>query len=82
MVAYRYFIGMDVSKDTLDLSILKDNQELVHLKIANDIKAVRKAITQLAKQYKDLDIKYTLFCLEPTRVYNYPVLTVLACLKV
>jgi len=66
MVAYSYFIGIDVSKDTLDLSVVKNNRELLHLKIANAIKAIKKATTHLAKQYKDFHVTAALFCLEPT----------------
>jgi transposase len=81
MVAYSYFIGIHVCKDTLDLSVVKDKRELLHLKIANDIKAIKKATTHLAKQYKDFNVTAALFCLEPTGIYNYSVLTLLASLN-
>ena len=73
-----YFIGIDISKSTLDLSVIANNRELLHLRINNDQVDINKAINQLKQQYKDLAWENTLFCLEPTGVYNVPVMSYLA----
>jgi hypothetical protein len=39
-----YFIGVDISKDELDFSLIYQNQELLHLEVSNDTSGVRKAL--------------------------------------
>jgi hypothetical protein len=39
------FIGIDVSKDTLDFSIVVDGKNLQHYKIRNNSKEIKSTIT-------------------------------------
>ena len=36
-----YFIGIDVAKDTLEIAINKEAQPQDHLKVSNDLKAMK-----------------------------------------
>ena len=45
---YKYFVGIDVSKRTLDYSILNDGKEILHLQLTNSI----EGLEQFLKKYK------------------------------
>ena len=62
---FENFIGIDVSKNTLDLSLLTSEAELVEIQIENDRKSIEKAIGRLFKQH-GLDPKKVLLCAEFT----------------
>ena len=64
------FIGIDISKKTLDL-VVKDDQCTEHFQIGNNPKAVRKFLDTYAEE--DLFIG-----MENTGRYNYPIYEVLA----
>jgi transposase len=65
---FQYFIGIDVSKKTLDISVLKQKEFLFH----NQIDNIPKSITSFMKQLKSrgIDPKHCLFCAEHTGIYN------------
>jgi transposase len=72
---YRFFIGVDVSKQTLDIA-LKDelNPALIpHLQVSNDDEGIKRMFDWLNKQTGKQDPS-VLFCMEPTGVYCYPLL--------
>ena len=64
-----YFIGIDVSKQTLDIAIHKQEQHLGHITLSNDLKGM-KAFEKKAKEWK-VDLQNALFCMEYTGIYNY-----------
>ena len=72
----KYFIGIDVSKDTLDIAINKEAEPQHHLTVSNDLKGM-KAFVKKAKEWK-IDLKNALFCLEYTGLYNYTLLDFLS----
>lgn len=74
MKMYRYFIGIDVSKNELDFALVESNKVLLHLEVSNDKKGIEQFVKQVKSQYKDFSIDNTLFCLEHTGIYNNPVL--------
>lgn len=74
MKTYRYFVGIDVSKDELDFALIESNKALLHLEVSNDNKGINQFIKQAKSQHKDFSIDNTLFCLEHTGIYNNPVL--------
>ena len=37
----KHFIGIDVSKDTLDIAIYKQAEQLLHLKVSDDLKGMK-----------------------------------------
>jgi transposase len=73
---FKFFVGIDVSKDTLDFSVVAEGKELDVFKIENSPKALKAAVKQIFS-LKDCGIKSTLFCLEQTGLYNNHVTTVL-----
>lgn len=70
------FIGIDVSKATLDFAVLKANQILFHLQVSNDKKGITEFLKQLRQQTK-ASIRQCLFCMEFTGIYNNPLLNAL-----
>jgi transposase len=68
MMQYTHFIGIDVSKDTLDICILFEKAPLWEAKITND----KKAFGKVKKQLKLLKVNLaeTLWCMEHTGIYS------------
>jgi transposase len=72
MTRYNYYIGIDVSKLTLDISILCEDEnatKTVHYKIANNEKSIAQFVKKTLGKY---DLKQILFCFEDTGVYSFP----------
>jgi len=70
---YVYFIGVDVSKNTLDLALRKGKELISHEKIGNDLASIKKYLKCLKAQL-GLTLDNTLFCMEHTGIYNNPLL--------
>ena len=73
---FNYFIGVDVSKATLDFAVVNLNQVLFHQQVSND----KKGIAQFLKELRivtNTPIEVCLFCLEHTGIYNNPLLKAL-----
>ena len=70
----KHFIGIDVSKETLDITWLgQDGKQIGYKKIKN----ARKEIVALSKELKKscgIEFETTVFCMEYTGVYNLPLL--------
>ena len=77
MKNYRYFIGIDVSKNELDFALIESNKVLFHLEIGNDKKGIEQAIRQIKTQLKEFTMENSLFCMEHTGIYNNPLLNYL-----
>lgn len=73
---FEFFIGIDVSKATLDFAVLKANQLLFHQQVSNDKKGIAEFLKQLRQQTK-AGIGQCLFCMEFTGIYNNPLLKAL-----
>lgn len=73
---FNYFIGIDVSKATLDFAVAKANQILFHQQVSNDKKGITEFLKALRQQTK-ASISQCLFCLEHTGIYNNPLLKAL-----
>lgn len=73
---FKFFVGIDVSKDTLDFSVVTGGQEVSNFRIENSPRAIKAALKQI-KGLKGFSFDYTLFCLEQTGLYNNHVTTVL-----
>jgi transposase len=63
-----YFIGIDVSKNTLDISIVTNGKVKGHFEVANSVKKINTMIPSLMKE-KNATIENTVFCLEHTGMY-------------
>ncbi len=70
---YVYFVGIDVSKDSLDLSIVKGGKVLCHTQCKNAHTNIRLSVNQLLEQNR-ASFSNTLFCIENTGIYHLPVL--------
>lgn len=69
MKQFNFFVGIDVSKDTLDFSLVADGREVFLFQIENSIKAVKAAVAKL-KAVQDFDLAQAIFCMEYTGLYN------------
>lgn len=65
-----HYLGVDVSKKTLDIYALKGQEKLFYLRVSND----KKGFKVIAKECKKHGIipQKTLLCLENTGIYGYP----------
>jgi transposase len=70
---FKYFIGIDVSKQTLDFTVLKDVDKIFHLQTENSYAGIKTFIKKL-KAIDSLKLEECLFCLEHTGIYNNPLL--------
>jgi transposase len=75
MKQYSYFFGVDVSKKTVDIT-LAHNQEFIHQQFTND----DVGMEQLMEWLKELKpaLENTLFCMEATGLYCFPLTRFLA----
>lgn len=76
MEQIKFFVGTDVSKEWLDMSIVKDGKVVHHVQIDNKAVAIRRWLQQ---SQKDFGWRYqdTLFTMEFTGLYNHHLLEVL-----
>lgn len=68
-MGFHYFIGIDISKKTLDISVLKDNQKLLYKRIDNQSWAIDELLDDL-KELDGFTMQTTLFCMEHTGIYS------------
>ena len=66
-----HFIGIDVSKDTLDFSVVIDGKNMQHYKIKNNSREIKSTIKKIFKAFS-ATIDDTIFCMEHTGLYNLP----------
>ncbi|WP_026706160.1 IS110 family RNA-guided transposase [Flavobacterium soli] len=71
MKNYSHYVGIDISKNTLDVVLLNPDEKIVqkHFKIENSKEAISKFIVTLKKEHVQID--NILFCCENTGVYTY-----------
>ena len=66
MQTYQNFLGIDVSKDHLDIAIFKEGKVVDNKHIANNLKAIQTYLFSFQDLY---DVKESLFCMEHTGMY-------------
>lgn len=76
MEQIKFFIGTDVSKEWLDMSIVSEGKVLHHAQIDNKPVAVRRWLRQTHKEF-GYSYTNTLFSMEFTGLYNHHLLEVL-----
>ena len=76
-----YFLGIDVSKLTLDLALVKGGVLLKEEQISNDQGCLKKSLMEL-KQSLNLSWEELVVCMEHTGIYNYKALEVLHKCKI
>jgi transposase len=77
MEIYSFFVGIDVSKETLDFALIIKNAVQFHLRVTNDKKGIDEFIKQAKKLDKQFSFDNSLFCMEHTGIYNNPLLNYL-----
>jgi transposase len=65
---YRYFVGVDISKETLDFTVLEQDQFLLHRKICNSNSEIKSFLKELMSEYRIGGTK-SIFCFESTGCY-------------
>ncbi len=72
---YKFYVGVDVSKATLDVALIDEHHREVvnHIQVSNDDEGVEQMLNWL-NTHQGFDVKQTLFCMEATGLYCYPLL--------
>lgn len=78
---YDFFIGIDVSKNTLDFAVRAGKQLLLQATISNEPASIREFWNQL-KSIKGFCSSKAIFCMEHTGIYNQNILNFLYSKKV
>lgn len=78
---YRHYIGVDVSKHTLDFTVLVEGSFLLHETVDNTKPAIDQWLKKLKTNHK-AGGKKTLFCVENTGTYQAILLRVLLSRKI
>lgn len=65
---FSFFIGIDVSKKTLDLAVRNHEQVLFHLKVDNTAAGLGDFTAECVA--RGIDLSQSLFCCEHTGLYN------------
>lgn len=73
---YHFFIGIDVSKSTLDFTVLANNEKQFQLQTSNDLAGLRQFWKHL-KQQGAFALEQSVFCMEHTGIYNQHLLNFL-----
>lgn len=67
---YTHFVGVDVSKATLDFALISGKELVFSVQTSNDLSGIREFMKQMGARYPKLKLEETLFCMEHTGVYN------------
>ena len=78
MSDYQVFVGIDVSKKHLDISIMESLKVSKYVRISNTPKAIKSFLDNYAQEYQ---LAQALFCLEATGVYISHLVALLATYK-
>ena len=66
MPTYQNFIGIDVSKDHLDIALFQEGKPIKYKHIANNLESITSYLSSFQDKH---EIKESLFCMEHTGVY-------------
>jgi transposase len=72
-----YFIGMDVSKATLDVAIVVEKEVVYQQQISNSSTGLKQCLKTLQKTLPEFDISRAVICMEHTGIYNHHALSYL-----
>jgi transposase len=81
MKNYQLFVGVDISKESLDFCLTYGNSplQMQHLKVANTTSGIKSVFRLIAKS--KTDFSDVLFCMEDTGVYGLPLCMALEAQK-
>jgi len=71
---FNWFVGIDVSKNTLDITVLNGSQKILFKTIANNVKQFKSFLKDLKSE--GVLISEALICMEHTGIYCTPVIDV------
>jgi transposase len=69
MMQFTFFVGIDVSKETLDFSVVREGVELLAFQTSNTESEIKAAVRKI-KNIKKSSLEQFLFCFEQTGIYN------------
>lgn len=72
MKKFKFHIGIDVSKKTLDACLISEDRNIdtFHAKVSNNFNGIKLLISHLKK--KNFKLEDSLFCFENTGIYSLP----------
>lgn len=70
------YLGIDVSKSTLDIAVVKEAAVILEKQIQNEKSSLKLFLKELVQEFK-LDHEQVVVCLEHTGIYSYRALEVL-----
>ena len=65
----QYFIGIDISKESLNWAVCSANKIILELVSGNDIKSITKTVISLQRQL-NFKLGRVVFCMEHTGIYH------------
>lgn len=71
---FNWFVGIDVSKNTLDITVLKSNEKVLFKQIENNVKQLKAFLKEL--KFEGVLLSESLICMEHTGIYCTPVIEV------
>jgi transposase len=73
---FNFFVGVDISRDKLDFSILDEQRFLLHKELLNETEPVKSFLNDL-KKVKGFRLGNTIFCMENTGFYGNQLISIL-----
>lgn len=70
MEIFNFFIGIDISKVTLDFAVVVANKMLFHFQSSNDKKGIESFVKHLKIQCPNATFANSLYCMEHTGIYT------------
>ena len=67
----KQFVGIDVSKDTLDFTVVINGKAVSHYCILNNTREIKSVVNKILKAFGG-SYEETIFCMEHTGLYNLP----------
>jgi len=65
----QYFIGIDISKESLNWAVCSANKIILEQVSGNDIKSITKTVLSIQRELK-FKIPSAVFCMEHTGIYH------------
>jgi transposase len=75
-----HFIGVDVSKGTLDFSLVCEGKSVYHQRVENSTSGIESFIKEVKRGF-GFNASNTIFCIEPNGIYNNILLAFLEKIK-
>lgn len=67
------FVGIDISKATLDWAVIIAGKLLFHYQSPNDQKGIESFVSHLKQQYPQASFSNSLYCMEHTGIVRHEV---------